>query len=127
MLKLILTIAAIAFSAVVGAVTTVIHQSHVTVAGVDVPWGLVLGLVVVVAWLLGLSLVGISRWGLLLSGLVLLASVFLLSQRGPGGSVLVPESWIGNAWMIGVPLVTVALIFWPRVSRRRAQEPSTQS
>jgi N-acetyl-1-D-myo-inositol-2-amino-2-deoxy-alpha-D-glucopyranoside deacetylase len=126
-LKLILTIAAIAFSAVVGAVTTVIHQSHVTVAGVDVPWGLVLGLVVVVAWLLGLSLVGISRWGLLLSGLVLLASVFLLSQRGPGGSVLVPESWIGNAWMIGVPLVTVALIFWPRVSRRRAQEPSTQS
>ena len=127
MLKLILTIAAIAFSAVVGAVTTVIHQSHVTVAGVDVPWGLVLGLVVVVAWLLGLSLVGISRWGLLLSGLVLLASVFLLSQRGPGGSVLVPESWIGNAWMIGVPLVTVALIFWPRVSRRRAQEQSTQS
>jgi hypothetical protein len=126
-LKLILTIAAIVFSAVVGAVTTVIHQSHVTVAGVDVPWGLVLGLVVVVAWLLGLSLVGISRWGLLLSGLVLLASVFLLSQRGPGGSVLVPESWIGNAWMIGVPLVTVALIFWPRVSRRRAQEPSTQS
>ena len=127
MLKLILTIAAIAFSAVVGAVTTVIHQSHVTVAGVDVPWGLVLGLVVVVAWLLGLSLISISRWGLLLSGLVLLASVFLLSQRGPGGSVLVPESWIGNAWMIGVPLVTVALIFWPRVSRRRAQEPSTQS
>ena len=127
MLKTILTIAAIVFSAVVGAVTTVIHQSHVTMASVDVPWGLALGLVVVVAWLLGLSLVGISRWGLLLSGLVLLASVFLLSQRGPGGSVLVPESWVGNAWMIGVPLVTVALIFWPRVSRRRPHQPTAQS
>lgn len=127
MLPLILTLAAIAFSAVVGAVTTVVHQSHVLVGSVDVPWGLALSLVVVVAWMAGLLLVGISRWGLVASGLVLLGAVYLLSQRGPGGSVLVPDSWVGNAWVVAVPLVIVVIIFWPRLPRRRPAEADTQS
>ena len=127
MLPLILTIAAIAFSAVVGAVTTVVHQSHVLVGSVDIPWGLALSLVVVVAWMVGLLLVGISRWGLVASGLVLLGAVYLLSQRGPGGSVLVPDSWIGNAWVVAVPLVIVVIIFWPRLPRRRPVEAEAQS
>lgn len=127
MLPIVLTIVAIVFSAVVGAVTTVIHQSHVTVADIDLPWGLVLSLAVVVAWLIGLLLLGISRWGLMLSGLTLLGAVYLLSQRGPGGSVLVPDSWVGNAWIVGVPLVTVVIIFWPRIPRRRPRDVSAQS
>ena len=127
MLPLILTLAAIAFSAVVGAVTTVVHQSHVLVGSVDVPWGLALSLIVVVAWMVGLLLVGISRWGLMVSGLVLLGAVYLLSQRGPGGSVLVPDSWVGNAWVVAVPLVIVVVIFWPRLPRRRPVDAGAQS
>lgn len=127
MRALILTIAAIAFSAVVGAVTTVVHQSHVVFGGVDVPWGLALSLVVVAAWMVGLLLVGISRWGLVTSGLVLLGAVYLLSQRGPGGSILVPDSWVGNAWVVAVPLVIVVIIFWPRLPRRRPVDSATQS
>ena len=126
-MPLILTIAAIAYSAVVGAVTTVVHQSHVLVGSVDVPWGLALSLVVVVAWMVGLLLVGISRWGLVVSGLVLLGAVYLLSQRGPGGSVLVPDSWVGNAWVVAVPLVIVVIIFWPRLPRRRPIDVDAQS
>jgi N-acetyl-1-D-myo-inositol-2-amino-2-deoxy-alpha-D-glucopyranoside deacetylase len=126
-LPLILTLAAIAFSAVVGAVTTVVHQSHVLVGSVDVPWGLALSLIVVVAWMVGLLLVGISRWGLMVSGLVLLGAVYLLSQRGPGGSVLVPDSWVGNAWVVAVPLVIVVVIFWPRLPRRRPVDAGAQS
>jgi N-acetyl-1-D-myo-inositol-2-amino-2-deoxy-alpha-D-glucopyranoside deacetylase len=126
-LPLILTLAAIAFSAVVGAVTTVVHQSHVLVGSVDVPWGLALSLIVVVAWMVGLLLVGISRWGLMVSGLVLLGAVYLLSQRGPGGSVLVPDSWVGNAWVVAVPLVIVVIIFWPRLPRRRPVDAGAQS
>lgn len=126
-MPLILTIAAIAFSAVVGAVTTVVHQSHVLVGSVDVPWGLALSLVVVVAWMVGLLLVGISRWGLVVSGLVMLGAVYLLSQRGPGGSVLVPDSWVGNAWVVAVPLVIVVIIFWPRLPRRRPIDVDAQS
>lgn len=124
---MIMTLAAIAFSAVVGAVTTVIHQSHVMVGSVEVPWGLVLSIVVVAAWMVGLLLLGISRWGLVSSGLVLLGAVYLLSQRGPGGSVLVPDSWVGNAWVVAVPLAIVIIIFWPRLPRRRPDDTGAQS
>ena len=41
----------------VGSITTVVHQSVVTLAGVDIPWGMILGLIVVAGFLVGLRIV----------------------------------------------------------------------
>ena len=122
-IRTLLTVVAIAFSFVVGSVTTVIHQSIFSVGGIPLPWGLVLGFALVVAWLVGLVLVGVSRWGLVVSSLAIVGMVYLFSQRGPGGSVLVPESWMGNAWIICVPLVCIVMMFWPRLPGRKNRTP----
>jgi len=78
----------------VGAVGTVMHRS-------TPPWGLVLGLVVVLAagvfarawegWSGSLALAG--GW---------IATVLAMWQVGPGGDILVPAlgGW-GNAWILG--------------------------
>ncbi len=112
-----LYLGAIAFSALIGSVTTVVHQASASVANVSLPWGLVLSLAIVVSWFIGLTLLKSPRWVLISSGAAFLLMVFTLSQRGPGGSVLVPESWQGNTWVLLVPLVVIVIVLWPRVRK----------
>lgn len=112
------SIGAVGFSAVIGTVTTVVHQSSVRVAGIELPWGLALAISVVVAWFVGLTLLNINRWALIACGVGCLSMMFVLSQRGPGGSVLVPDSWQGNVWIMLTPLLVIVLMFWPRIPRK---------
>ena len=113
-----MSVGAVFFSAVIGTVTTVVHQSSADVAGVAVPWGLILAILVVLGWFIGLSLLNINRWVLIACGVACLSMMFVLSQRGPGGSVLVPESWQGNVWIMLTPLLVIVLMFWPRIPRK---------
>jgi hypothetical protein len=117
-LSVVLSAGAIFFSAVIGSVTTVVHQSSTSVLGIDVPWGLVLAVAIVLAWFVGLLLLETNRWVLIACGVACLGLMFTLSQRGPGGSVLVPDSWIGNVWVMITPLVVIVLMFWPRIPRK---------
>ncbi|MEK7663142.1 MAG: hypothetical protein AAB357_03110, partial [Actinomycetota bacterium] len=75
----------------VGSVTTVVHQSVITIAEVDVPWGLILGVLVVTGFLVGLRIVVQDRLVVLVAALGLVAMVFMLSQASTGGSVLIPN------------------------------------
>ncbi|MGV8977619.1 MAG: hypothetical protein ACOH17_06215 [Cellulomonas sp.] len=98
---------ALGLGAVVGTVGTVAHRAIA-------PWGVVAALALVLsaaiavrAWSGYVALVGYA------GGLVLLVQV--LSQRGPGGDVLVPAGdAIGWVWIIGAALVTGAAAFVPR-------------
>ena len=102
----------------VGSVTTVVHQSVVTVVGVDVPWGLVLGVLVVTGFLVGLRIVVQDRLVVLVAALGLVAMVFMLSQASTGGSVLIPNNLWGTIWAIAPTLIATIVVAWPRLPQR---------
>ena len=105
----------------VGSVTTVIHQSSLTVIGIDIPWGLVLSLATVAAFLLGLRLVRGERGSVIFAALGVLISVFVFSQRSVGGSVLVPDNFAGSVWAIAPTLIATLIVAWPRLPDREAK------
>jgi len=98
---------ALVLGAVVGTVGTVAHRAYQ-------PWGVVgalalvlLAAIAVRAWSGFVALVGYA------GGLFLLVQV--LSQRGPGGDVLVPAgSVIGWVWIGGAAVMVGAAAFAPR-------------
>jgi hypothetical protein len=103
----------------VGSITTVVHQSVVTVAGIDVPWGLILGLIVVIGFLVGLRIVAEDRLVVLCAALGLVGMVFLLSLESTGGSVLVPNNTWGTIWAIAPTLIATIVVAWPKLPERR--------
>ncbi len=102
----------------VGSVTTVVHQSVLTIAGVDVPWGLILGLLVVTGFLVGLRIVVQDRLIVLIAALGLVAMVFVLSQASTGGSILIPNNLWGTIWAIAPTLIATIVAAWPRLPQR---------
>ena len=102
----------------VGSVTTVTHQSVVTLAGVDVPWGLILGLLVITGFLVGLRIVVQDRLVVLIAALGLVVMVFILSQASTGGSVLIPNNLWGTIWAIAPTLIATIVVAWPRLPQR---------
>lgn len=112
---------ALLVGALIGSITTVIHQSFVTVAGIEIPWGLVLSLATVAAYVLGLRLVRGERATAILGAFGILASIFLFSQRSQGGSVLIPDNLMGSIWVIAPTLVATLIVAWPRLPERQAK------
>ncbi|MDH6536236.1 hypothetical protein [Aurantimicrobium minutum] len=102
----------------VGSVTTVVHQSVITIAEVDMPWGLILGVLVVTGFLVGLRIVVQDRLVVLVAALGLVAMVFMLSQASTGGSVLIPNNLWGTIWAIAPTLIATIVVAWPRLPQR---------
>ncbi len=107
-----------------GASLTLIHQATVSVADVPVPTGLVIGLLVLVALMLGLRLVFGTRWIAGAAALGALVAIGVLSLPSPGGSVLVPAGAVGYAWIFGPTLIAFVVLGWPVT--RRPPMPSEQ-
>ena len=116
--RLLLSAGGFVLGLFVGSVTTVVHQSVVTVVGVDVPWGLILGVLVIVGFLVGLRIVVQDRLIVLVAALGLVAMVFLLSQASTGGSVLIPNNLWGTIWAIVPTLIATIVVAWPRLPQR---------
>ncbi len=104
---------------VVGVITTFTHRQFL-------PWGLVAGLLVVVALVLGFRLVFDSRivGGAAAVGVITASAV--LALPGAGGSVLVVNDLAGWIWAIGPAVVAAIAVVWPRPRGRRATVPSAQ-
>ncbi len=102
----------------VGSVTTVVHQSVITIAEVDMPWGLILGVLVVTGFLVGLRIVVQDRLVVLVAALGLVVMVFMLSQASTGGSVLIPNNLWGTIWAIAPTLIATIVVAWPRLPQR---------
>lgn len=117
--RLLLSAGGFVMGLLVGSITTVVHQSVVTVAGIDVPWGLILGLIVVIGFLVGLRIVAEDRLVVLCAALGLVGMVFLLSLESTGGSVLVPNNTWGTIWAIAPTLIATIVVAWPKLPERR--------
>jgi len=103
-----------------GALLTAAHQATVTIAGVPVPWGLVAGLVITTALLLGLRIVFESRAVALAAGIGLVVASALLALQSAGGSVLVADNIAGYVWTFGPVLIGTVVLAWPKLDRHKS-------
>ncbi|TFD82235.1 hypothetical protein E3T48_02405 [Cryobacterium fucosi] len=102
-----------------GVLGTIAHQATIVLGPVTIPIGLVLALAGVTALLAGLRLVVGDRLVVLLATIGLLGTIFLLSLRSEGGSVLVPQGLPGTLWTVGPTLIATVVLAWPRIPGRR--------
>lgn len=101
----------------VGILGTVVSQGVLTIAAVQLPWGLVLGLALTVTYLLGLRLSMESRWPVIVGFLAEIAVIAFVAGETKGGSVLIPSNLWGVVWSIAPALVGVVIVAWPRLRR----------
>lgn len=116
--KLLLFLSALAMGLLVGSITTFVHQNVVTVFGVEIPWGLTLGLVAIAGFLIGLRLLTTNRLVVVVAALGVIGMVFLLTQESPGGSVVVPNNLWGIVWAIAPTIVALVVVAWPKLPER---------
>jgi N-acetyl-1-D-myo-inositol-2-amino-2-deoxy-alpha-D-glucopyranoside deacetylase len=103
---------ALAIGAAVGFVTTFTHR------GLP-PWGLIAGLAVILALVLGFRLVFSSRIIGAAAAVGAIAATALLTLPGAGGTAFVIDGPIGYAWAIGPSVLAVAALAWPNAVARR--------
>ena len=104
----------------IGTIVTLHHRSVP-------PGGLILGLVLVAAWGVGLRVVSRNRL-LAMVGLVGVFVAQLLLSGGFGGSFIVLAEPLGYALTLGVVIISVLVLAWPRfqAAARYDGNPSTE-
>ena len=105
---------ALAIGAAVGFITTFTHR------GLP-PWGLVAGLGVILALVLGFRLVFASRIIGAAAAVGVVGATALLTLPGAGGIVFPIEDPIGYAWAVGPALLSLIALAWPSAVARRAR------
>lgn len=94
--------------------TFVHRQFPVPVLGADLPLGLVGGLAIVTALLVGFRLVFDDRWAAFGAALGVVGAATLLALPGAGGSLLVLGDPVGYAWAFGPVVIALVVLAWPR-------------
>jgi len=77
------------------------------------PLGLVLAIVGCAALLVAVRMLTADRWAALATGLGMMTATLVFSGRGPGGSVIVPESPLGTVWTLALPILVAIVVAWP--------------
>lgn len=113
-------LAAALIGAVYGVAGTIAHSFTLG----PVPVGLLLGAIACAGLLIALRALTGDRWAALAAGFGMMALLLLISQRGPGGSVVVPNTALGNIWMYVVAGIVVLTVTWPDMTRLRALSAS---
>ncbi len=116
--KLLACVIGVALGLCIGAMLTVVHQSPTSIAGLELPGGLILGMLVVAALLTGLRIVFDGRLVAGGTALGILVAIGVLSLRSDGGSVLVTTTVAGLVWSFGPALITLLVLGWPRLPSR---------
>jgi hypothetical protein len=91
------------------------------------PLGLVLAIIGCVALLAAVRLLTGDRWATLAAGAGMIAATLVFSGRGPGGSVIVPQTAVATAWTIAVPILVAVVVFWPDRVRPSDRVPDADS
>jgi len=107
---------AVVVGAILGALGTVNHQVSIDLFGASVPIGLVLGLLVVTATLVGLRLIFDNRVVVGFAAVALLVVIAVLAAESAGGSVLIPASTIAYGWLYGTVIIVAVVLAWPKLS-----------
>ena len=77
------------------------------------PVGLVLAIIGCGALLAAVRLLTLDRWAALATGLGMIGTTLVFSGRGPGGSVIVPQTTLATVWTIAVPILVAVVTLWP--------------
>lgn len=109
-------IAALVVGAVYGIAATI---AHAFTAG-PIPVGMLVGGIACAALLVALRALTNDRWAALAAGAGMLGALFVISQRSPGGSVLVPNTLLGNIWVYVVAGIVLIVVAWPDLERLRS-------
>jgi hypothetical protein len=110
-------IVALLVGAVYGAAGTIAHAFEIG----WFPLGLSLAVIGVVAMLVAVRLLTGDRWAALACGMGMMIATLMFSGRGPGGSVIVPETPLATVWTIAVPIAVAIVVAWPeRIVPREA-------
>ncbi|KQX08463.1 hypothetical protein ASC59_06465 [Leifsonia sp. Root1293] len=113
---------ALVIGVVFGAIGTVAHTTSVTVAGIDIPIGLILSVVAVVSLLVGLRLVIHDKLVVGACAVGLIGIVALFTLPSAGGSVLIPQGIASVIWTV-TPAFTAALVLaWPSLPPRAGHQ-----
>ncbi|HYI32285.1 MAG TPA: PIG-L family deacetylase [Glaciibacter sp.] len=113
------SVGALAVGVAFGVLGTIGHQSTIAVGPVSVPVGLILALGGAAALLVGLRLLVGDRVIVFFCALGMLGTIFLLSLRSTGGSVLIPAGLPGTLWSVAPTLVAALVLAWPKLPARR--------
>ena len=117
--RLLASLMALLAGILFGVLGTVAHQNTLTVGSATIPIGLVLALIASGALMVGLRLVVHDRLVVLAAAIGLVGTIFLLSLRSTGGSVLVPAGVTGTVWTMVPALIAALVLAWPRIPARR--------
>ena len=58
-----------------------------------------------------------DRWATLATGLGMMIATLVFSGRGPGGSVIVPQTGLAVFWTFAVPILVALAVAWPDRTR----------
>ena len=108
-------LAALLIGAVYGVAATIAHSYTLG----PVPVGLILGAIACGGLLIALRALTGDRWAALAAGIGMMVLILVISQRGPGGSVVVPNTPLGNIWMYVVAGLVALIVAWPDLSKLR--------
>lgn len=116
--RLALALIALAVGAMVGVITTFTHRQLP-------PWGLIAGLAIIAALLIGVRLAFPGRLIVAAAAVGVVGAVVVLSLQSTGGSVLVADDLLGWLWVLGPAAIAAVAIVWPR--RPARPEVATES
>ena len=113
---LLSSVFALLVGGVVGVITTFTHRQFL-------PWGLIAGLVIVLALVIGFRLVFGSRVVGGAAAIGVIAAGAVLTLPGAGGAVLVINDLPGWSWALGPAILSAIAIAWPRPRGRSVVVP----
>lgn len=92
-----------------------------------IPVGLIVGAIACAALMIALRTLTGDRWAAFAAGVGMIGMLLVISQRGPGGSVVVPNTALGNIWMYLAAGIVLLAVAWPDFSRlRQISAPPSQ-
>ena len=107
-------IAAALVGVVYGAAGTIAHS----LMWGPIPVGLIVGAIACGALLVAVRALTHDRGAAVATAVGMIGMLLIISGPGPGGSVIVPNTPIGQVWIYVVAGIALLVIAWPRLATR---------
>jgi hypothetical protein len=114
-------------AAIVGAVYGVAATIAHSFMWGPIPLGMIIGGVACAALLIALRALTHDRWAALAGGIGMLVLIFVISQRGPGGSVIVPNTPLGQIWTYLIAAIVLLVVTFPDLSALRTRQARVEN
>ncbi len=116
-------IAAALVGVVYGAAGTIAHS----LMWGPIPIGLIVGGIACAALLVAVRALTHDRAAAVATAIGMIGMLMIISGPGPGGSVIVPNTPVGQIWIYPVSGIALLVIAWPNLKRVPASTPATGS